>query len=711
MTIPSTTRRAGPFYGPMASGAQIPFSFKVFAATDIAVTIADADGVETAGVLNSNYLVTLNADQTTSPGGYIQYAVGGVVSALPTGYTVAINGAREYSQDTQLTQGSNFNPISVERAFDVLTILVQQLKDAYDRTAKITVLSPSGTDTTLPIPEASSVIGWNEDGTALRNYPPDTSFSTALLESQLASVLNVLQGDAKLGVQLVATGAAARTQHTKNTDLISHLDFSGVDPTGASDSTAGITAALAYAARVSIAPEGAIGDVTVSLPPGRYKISSLDIPLRVHLRGDGAVFTPLDTTTSRDYMFKVLGHSRLENIVVDANYAMNYASICWVRSRHNTLANWEVWRAASVFRFGDPAWEISAGEGDLGDSENLLSNCKTIWCVNAVKAYGQNTIVHFDNCLLYSFKDTLLAGDPRKAAWDAQSEITLINCGAFLYFNGGCLANFVGTVPLMQSRQQLASDAGYENSYGKFVLDGVHLETGYFFAAATAGGTVQDDSTKMLTMTNCHGYVSSGRASYLINGGASKQEIIVQGCGFYGNVNALVCQATAAKVHIDPTSFRDTSVDFFQTLDVNKPMGYSRFMFVNATTSSQALTGTPAAFKPTVLTTSDLSTAAGAACFNTGTGIFTAPTDMRDVEVLAAIQQASGATADEMDFFLYVNTVQVDTRVSYGVRHAVTFNIRRLAAGDTVEVRVAAIPNRSLNGSATANFLHINANC
>lgn len=250
MTIPSTTRRAGPFYGPLASGAQIPFAFKVFAATDIAVTIADADGVESVGVLNSDYLVTLNADQTTSPGGYVQYAVGGVATALPTGYTVAIDGAREYSQDTQLTQGSSFNPVSVERAFDVLTILVQQLKDAYDRTAKITVLSPSGTDTTLPIPEASSVIGWNEDGTALRNYPPDTTFSAALLESQLASTSNPVQGAAKIGDTKGYTGVQGRTQAKINDDWVSINDFLPSGFNTANDATTYVQAALDSGAKV-----------------------------------------------------------------------------------------------------------------------------------------------------------------------------------------------------------------------------------------------------------------------------------------------------------------------------------------------------------------------------------------------------------------------------------------------------------------------------
>ena len=272
MTIPSTTRRAGPFYGPLASGVQIPFTFKVFAATDIAVTIADADDIESVGVLNSDYLVTLNADQTTSPGGYIQYAEGGVAAALPTGYTVAISGARAYSQDLQLTQGSNFNPVSVERGFDSVTILLQQLRDDYDRTAKVTVLSPSGTDTTLPIPEASSVIGWSEDGTALRNYPPDTTFSAALLESQLASIASAAQGAAKIGFSAslayaantvgkflrdltlsagaavvgwihAGTGAVQRTVSDKLRDVVDAKDY-GAAYDGTTNDSAAVQAAI-----------------------------------------------------------------------------------------------------------------------------------------------------------------------------------------------------------------------------------------------------------------------------------------------------------------------------------------------------------------------------------------------------------------------------------------------------------------------------------
>ena len=107
MTVPATSRRAGPFTG---NGVTLtfPFSFKVFSAADIRVDLATAAGVASVGVLNTDYTVSVNVDQTTTPGGTVSYAVAGVVTALPTGYTLAITGSRAYSQTTTLPTGGAY---------------------------------------------------------------------------------------------------------------------------------------------------------------------------------------------------------------------------------------------------------------------------------------------------------------------------------------------------------------------------------------------------------------------------------------------------------------------------------------------------------------------------------------------------------------------------------------------------------------------------
>ena len=90
MTISTELRKAGPFAGNGATTA-FPFSFKVFAASDVAVTRADTLGAETALVLNSDFTVALNPDQDAAPGGTITLA-----APLSTGYRLV----REFREAT-----------------------------------------------------------------------------------------------------------------------------------------------------------------------------------------------------------------------------------------------------------------------------------------------------------------------------------------------------------------------------------------------------------------------------------------------------------------------------------------------------------------------------------------------------------------------------------------------------------------------------------
>lgn len=85
-------------------------------------------------------------------------------------------------------------------------------------------------------------------------------------ESYIADIASTAsgKGDALIGVKLDETGTAARTQHAKNAERVTILDFSGADPTGAGDSTAAVLAFLTAASgRENI------------LSPGTYKLTSM----------------------------------------------------------------------------------------------------------------------------------------------------------------------------------------------------------------------------------------------------------------------------------------------------------------------------------------------------------------------------------------------------------------------------------------------------
>lgn len=101
----------------------------------------------------------------------------------------------------------------------------------------------------------------------------------------LADTADSANGDALIGVKSALTGATARTQHGKNADCVSALDF-GADNTGAADSTAAIQYALNTGKQVF-------------LPAGTYKISTLTFTANGQgLIGESPTSTILSSTVS-----------------------------------------------------------------------------------------------------------------------------------------------------------------------------------------------------------------------------------------------------------------------------------------------------------------------------------------------------------------------------------------------------------------------------
>ncbi len=222
MTVPATARRAGPFNGNGVT-TSFPFTFKVFAAADLAVVVADDDGIETAPVLNSGYSVTLNGDQDASPGGSVTYPLSG--APLPVGSTLTIAGAIPYDQTLDLPGGGAFSPRAIENALDRTTQQIQQLDEELGRALTLP-LSAAGADTQLPVPVANNVIGWDAAAQALVNYAP----------SDLATV--VVAGTSYTDV-FDGTGAQVDFPLTANPGSVNALDVAvgGVSQVNGADFT------------------------------------------------------------------------------------------------------------------------------------------------------------------------------------------------------------------------------------------------------------------------------------------------------------------------------------------------------------------------------------------------------------------------------------------------------------------------------------------
>jgi len=146
MTINSTTRKTNPFVG-NGSAHTFPFSFKVFTDADIVVKKLEAstsiESTLTLG-LNNDYIVTLNADQNSNPGGSVTLKSGGNNSNLPSGFSIVITSDVEALQGTDLTNQGGFFPEVINDALDKAIIIHQQQQTELDRSIRFSLTNTIG---------------------------------------------------------------------------------------------------------------------------------------------------------------------------------------------------------------------------------------------------------------------------------------------------------------------------------------------------------------------------------------------------------------------------------------------------------------------------------------------------------------------------------------------------------------------------------------
>lgn len=329
MTISSTTRKAGPFDGNGVT-TSFPFTFKVFAKSDLRVVHTTPGGVESDLVLDSDYSVALNADQDANPGGTVTYPLSG--APLPAYYKLTLAGGLDYMQPTDITNGGGFYPQVVENGLDRLTMLIQQLGEELDRAVRIAISDDQeGLDLPAAAARADRVLGFDANGnfrvydravatvtTIYRKFTPTEGQTVFTLPQEYttgANSLYVFLNGAKLvngadyeesspltftltvgatagdsieviaGVPLASgtvadssqvsytpsgAGAVPRTVQGKLRDVVSVKDF-GASGDGVADDTAEIQAAINYCQSSKCA---------LYFPAGTYNISAnLVIPL------------------------------------------------------------------------------------------------------------------------------------------------------------------------------------------------------------------------------------------------------------------------------------------------------------------------------------------------------------------------------------------------------------------------------------------------
>ena len=362
MTISSTTRIAGPYIG-NGTASFFSFTFKVFNASDLQVVRVDTTtGVETTLVLNTDYAVSLNADQDSNPGGSIVLTSGSLVLAV--GFNMIITSDIANLQPTDLTNQGGFYPEVITDALDRATIQIQQMADELTRSIKIPVTDGLSLDMELPTAaaRANSFLAFDATGepTVVTAGSPGspTSITRQQFSGTGAQVAYTLASDpGALGnscevfvggiyqqrdtytiagttltfsaapvagtdnievvnflttaigttdsslVTYVPAGAGAtqRTVQAKLRDVVSVKDFGAIGD-GVADDTAAFVAANAYLMTTPLpATNQVVGSqyITLYIPNGIYKISGHRI--------FGSQIPTGNNGTTPPRLFKILG--------------------------------------------------------------------------------------------------------------------------------------------------------------------------------------------------------------------------------------------------------------------------------------------------------------------------------------------------------------------------------------------------------------------
>lgn len=205
------------------------FPFRVDAAADLVVTkYVETTGVEQVLGYGSGFTIISALGAATG--------TARLSAVLGVGNGLNMRRIVDQTQTASFPNEGVFFPNSVETALDRNVMQHQQMAD--DLALAVTV--GVGQDPqVLPTPVAAAAIGWDITGEELTNLPTTQgAYNTAL------GTYGEGEGDALLAVLQPLSGAKQKTQHQKNLEVVSVLDFAGVVGDGSNDDTAGVQAAV-----------------------------------------------------------------------------------------------------------------------------------------------------------------------------------------------------------------------------------------------------------------------------------------------------------------------------------------------------------------------------------------------------------------------------------------------------------------------------------
>ena len=276
------------------------FTFNILAAADIAVYKNS-----TLLTITTDYTVLVNANGT----GSVTLTGAGSGTALVTTDYLTIIGDLPLARTTDFTTAGDLLASALNDQLDASVVMTQQISERVDRTLR---QNPNDVDGDMTLPGKTARLGKLLQFNITTGNPEVVEASTAGLPASLVSFTQL------------GTGAVERTVEQKLNESVSVKDF-GADPTGATDSTAAIQAAINSGAASVFVPEGTYiinSALTLTVAGqqlvGASKTKSIIKQTAVNTNG---LYIQADNV--------YIGHLQVKDIINTVGSGSEYHSILW----------------------------------------------------------------------------------------------------------------------------------------------------------------------------------------------------------------------------------------------------------------------------------------------------------------------------------------------------------------------------------------------
>lgn len=144
MSVEYIKRLAGPYVGDGTGQKTFSFGFLIFEESDVYVAVATSSDSESSNLQQgTDYTVSMNADQSATPGGTITLTS---ETGLAKDAVLVIGSAVDYTQTLDLTNYTRFPPERITTELDRIVVMIQQIVELLGRVVQVpptSSISPS----------------------------------------------------------------------------------------------------------------------------------------------------------------------------------------------------------------------------------------------------------------------------------------------------------------------------------------------------------------------------------------------------------------------------------------------------------------------------------------------------------------------------------------------------------------------------------------